>query len=541
VGFSILLERRPIVEQDHPGALSKDKIRALAKENAVREREGILGSAPEPGDDVSLRKPSPAFSPERLHQAMTSGHDGDAELFIELNRDQFRYDHAAGCWLIWEKHHWVEDQIGEVYKGFENVVLEYRRGIDQLRWRLYGAEKNALDNEGRQIASDIDAYTTKINQLHMLPWKRAVLTLAAAGEGSLGMAGDEWDSDPWALGCSNGVIDLRTGKMRPGRQSDCIKTVCPTDYRGLDKGAPQWERFLDAVFNGNGDLVLFVQRLLGYAITGLTTEHIMPILCGQGRNGKGTLIEVLGYVLGPLAGPIQSEMLLEQSRSRSSSGPSPDILALRGRRLAWASETDEGRRLDISKVKWLCGGDTLVGRALYAKREVSFKPTHQLFLLTNNRPLASADDYALWKRMMLIPFDISFVDEPGAQNERKRNPRILEELKAEAAGILAWLVEGCLAWQKDGCLRPPKIITEATAQYRQSEDVIGQFIEECCSVGPGRHVKAGDLYKAYQEWCASSGQTSVTQKKFGTRMKSLFESVKSSQVTYAGIELLPQF
>jgi putative DNA primase/helicase len=515
-----------MVEQRKTGALSQDEIRVLARKTAEEERERVLESASQSDDDVCFERKAAGFSSDRLYEAATSGQDGDAELFAELHRGRFRYDHSAGCWFVWNGHHWIEDRMEEDLTGFGDVVSLYEGEVERLRWRMSRADKRTRGSDSKILSAEMEVYASKINLLHKLNWKRAVLKLASAGRGSLAITGDEWDSHPLELGCCNGVIDLRTGKLRPGRQSDHIKTVCPTEYHGPDNRVPKWEQFL--------------QRLLGYAITGLTTEHIMPIFCGQGRNGKGTLIEVLGHVLGPLAGPIQSEMLLEQSRSRSSSSPSPDIMALRGRRLAWASETDEGRRLDISKVKWLCGGDTLVGRAPYAKHEVSFKPMHQLFLLTNNRPAVSADDYALWQRMILIPFDISFVDNPRAPNERKRNPRILEELKSEASGILSWLVRGCLAWQEEKRLNPPHVIREATARYRQSEDLIGQFIDECCAVGPGKEVKAGDLYKAYKDWCASNGHSSLSQTKFGKRIKRQFGDSKSNRVSYVGLDLNDQ-
>ena len=149
------------------------------------------------------------------------------------------------------------------------------------------------------------------------------------------------------LGCSNGVIDLTSGEHRPGRPTDYIKTFAPTPWLGLDAPAPLWAQFLAEIFAGDQELISYIQRLLGYGITGKTTEHILPIFYGpHGRNGKGTLLETVGRVLGEIAGPIEAEMLLLQTHPRQGGAPTSDIMALRGRRLVWASETGEGRHLD---------------------------------------------------------------------------------------------------------------------------------------------------------------------------------------------------
>ena len=330
-----------------------------------------------------------------------------------------------------------------------------------------------------------------------------------------------------------GLLILTTGECRSGKQSDYIKTVAPTRWTGIDAEAKAWEKFLFEIFQEDTELTAYIQRLFGYSITGKTTEHILPILWGQGRNGKGTLLEILQYVLGPLAGPIQSEMLLDQGRLKNSSSPTADIMALRGKRLVWGSETEEGRRLNDGKVKWLVGGDTLVGRPPFGKRQITFKPTHTLFLLTNHKPHIASDNYALWQRVHLIPFTLSFVDEPVADNERKRDPELAVKLKAEASGILAWLVRGCLEWQRLG-LKPPEIVRQATKEYRQDEDLVGHFIDDACISGKDAEVQAGKLYKAYMEWCKENGHKPINGMRFGKAIKNMegIECQRTSQDDY---------
>ena len=279
------------------------------------------------------------------------------------------------------------------------------------------------------------------------------------------------------------------------------------------------------------ELVSYVQRLLGYSVTGLAVEHVLPILWGAGRNGKGTMLETLGVILGDLAKPIQAEMLLYQGRMKSSAGPSPDIMSLKGRRLVWGSETDEGIRMDLAKVKYLTGGDTLVGRPPHGRDMIEFTPTHTLFLLTNHKPEIPTNESGIWDRVHLIPFTLRFVDEPIDGNDRKRDPFLPRKLKAESSGILAWLVRGCLEWQKTG-LNPPGIVKETTAEYRKDEDVFGNFVQEMTFIDVSSKVRAGELYKAYEKWCLRNGHKPLGGKKFGERACKVFKRVRDSKGNY---------
>jgi putative DNA primase/helicase len=464
----------------------------------------------------------------RVLKALYANEDGDAWLFEILLRDRLRCDKASGLWYVWDGNYWKVDRLEEATAAVEEVIRFYqteerRLALDYRAAFAKGEVEKVADYP--RIQKDLKS---RINRLRSAHRKRNVLRLAAVGKDSLAISGDEWDQHPWLLGCKSGVINLRTGTLRQGRHEDFIRTVAPTEWQGIDKPAPMWEKFLREIFDANSELVAYLQRFLGYAITGLSTEHIFCIFYGEGRNGKGTLLETLSHVLGPLAGPIQAEMLLAQTRSRSSANPSPDIMALRGRRIAWASETDEGRRLTAGKVKWLTGGDTLVGRTPYARHEVQFSPTHTLFLLTNNKPKADPYDYALWKRVQLVPFTLSFINNPRKPHERKRDPDLPAKLKEESPGILAWLVRGCLEWQKEG-LNPPGIVKEATAQYQSEEDKIGRFISNCCIEKPQVMVKSSVLYDAYVSWCEEMGIQSLSGKVFGQKIRERFEAKRTQE------------
>ncbi len=481
---------------------------------------------------------SSQFTEGEIYKALKSEQDGDAWLFIRIYKDRLCFDHAAGCWYEWKGHHWEEDRIEEILAALEAVVEIYAREASRWSWvALKAAREN--NREARRTAEAKERqYLKKISVIQKTAWKHGVLTMAAAGRRSLAITGQEWDADPWLLGCPNGVIDLKTGMFRPGRQSDYIKTICPTPWMGIDAPAPTWERFISEIFAGKKELAAYIRRLLGYSITGVTCEDIFPIFWGKGRNGKGTMLETLQFVLGPMAKPVKSELLLDQTKIRPSNTPDPDLMSLRGLRIAWASETSEGRKLSEGKAKFLAGSDTITARPLYGKREIYFRPTHNVFLLTNHKPKADPNDYALWDRIHLVPFTMSFIDNPGSATERKKDPDLKARLLAEASGILAWLVRGCLEWQKER-LSPPEIVRKATAEYREGEDDIGKFIGECCLVDGRVRVKAGKLYEAYEAWCKEFGLSKTNGRRFSVYMRERFNATPrtKSGIYYIGIGL----
>jgi putative DNA primase/helicase len=337
----------------------------------------------------------------------------------------------------------------------------------------------------------------------------------------------------------NRVVNLKNGSFRPGKPKDYIKKIAPTFWQGLKEQAPQWVSFLNSIFDGHVELITFIQKLFGYAITGKTSEHIFPIFWGQGRNGKSTLFETLASILGPLTGSMEAEIILRQAFNKNPGAPSPEIMALRGKRLVWFSESNEGRRIDAGKLKLLSGGDTLTGRDPYGRRQVNFRPTHKIFLLTNNRPKVDPSDYALWARLHLIPFTLAFVPEPDPNkpHERKSDKDLSEKLKAESSGILAWAVQGCLSWLREG-LNSPEIVKAAIQEYREEEDIITHFIKETCIVEPHCQVKAGELYKAYQQWSSQMGLNPMNATRFGKEIKRRFDSYETNYVFYKGIGLL---
>ena len=482
---------------------------------------------------------STQFTDVELLNFAKSGQVGDSRLFIRLFAGKFVYDHAAGRWYRWGGHYWIDDEVETILIALDCVVDLYHHAAGRCAWQKAQAIRESDEKAGKDAAAHEVIFLKKIASIQNKKWRRDVLEFAAAGDGSLGIAGKEWDKSTMLIACPNGVIDLNTGAFRSGKPDDYIKVACPTEWKGINESCPEWDKFQLQIFNGDVELVGYVRRLDGYAISGQRKERVMPIACGIGWNGKGTIFEVLEYALGDLAGPVPSEILLEDGKNyRTGGSPTPEIMRLRGKRLVWASETNEGRKLNPGKVKLLTGGDTLVGRDPFGKRLVSFPPTHTLFLMTNHRPKANADDFALWQRINLIPFDLSFVDNPTEPHERKRDKHLADRLKKEAPGILAWLVRGFFEWKEQG-LNPPAKVTEATAEYRETEDSIGQFIFERCVIKEAAMVKAGDLHQEYKSWCETMGFKPEWGNKFGERITAKFVKKKiKGCFSYHGIGLL---
>ena len=472
---------------------------------------------------------------------------GDGILYAVLHNDKYVYNKSAAEWLRWAGNFWEMDLM-ELHKGSVDQVCEtYLSQLDDLGEKVLWAIKKKDSKLEKKYRAKISSIYTRVKKLREKTGRESALLFSHTNmTKSLAISGHLMDANPWLLACANGVIDLRLGELRAGDPSDYITKNSPVEWHGLHAPAPAWEQFLSEIFMADQQMIAYVQRLFGYACAGLTVEHIVPILYGPaGRNGKGTLVKILQQVMGSYSAPIQAEMLLDQGRARSSSGPSPDILALRGLRMAFASETDENRRFSTARVKWLSGGDMLVARGLQEKRENRFDPTHTLFLLTNNLPDAPEEDSAFWERTHIVPFRMSFVRrDPQGKYERPADIYLEDKLKQELPGVLAWLVRGCLQWQSIG-MDPPDDVIEASKEARQNEDYVTDFITRCCILDEAETTSSASLWRVFRAWWMVDVHPNgppFRRKKFGQMMKRKFESGKTGKngtIEYYGIGLIP--
>lgn len=479
---------------------------------------------------------------EFIMKCLRENEFGDGNLYKHLYRKHFVFNKSADCWMRWDGHHWIMDVMGDALASAEGVALVYQEEANRLSREM--AKLEADDETSglivKQLKQKRAALNRRVSRLRTDTGRRKCLKFANTSRDALAIKGDEIDAKPWLLACKNGVIDLRTGELEPGRQKDYLLKAAPVEWKGIDEPCPLWEKSLFEIFSDKQPLVDCFQRVCGYAAVGEVVQSILVVMTGRGRNGKSIIVETLSKVFGQLAGAVRSEMLLDQFR-QNSAGPSPDIMKLWGLRMAFASETDDGCRISPSRSKWLTGNDTITGRNPHDKHEVQFKPSHTLFLLTNHKPHAPADDFAFWARMILFPFELSFVEwEPKTSNERRADPYLARKLEAEIPGILAWIVRGCLSWQAIG-VAPPTAVLDAVDEYQRDEDTIADFIDECCVVGEYYSVGATAIYKVFEEWWKKNVSNRVPkQKSFSGWLGKRFEKRKEGSMKYFGVGILDE-
>jgi putative DNA primase/helicase len=326
----------------------------------------------------------------------------------------------------------------------------------------------------------------------------AALDLARSEPGIATTHG-QLDTDPYLLNVQNGTVDLRTGKLREHRREDLLTKIAPVEYRP-DAEAPTWAAFLQRVLPSE-DLRRFVQRVAGYALTGDVSEQALFFLYGTGSNGKSTLVNTLMLALGDYATQAAADLLVVKRGSHPT-----ELTDLFGARLVASTEVEDGRKLAESLVKQLTGGEQIRARRM---REDfwQFPPTHKLLLSANHKPTVRGVDHAIWRRIKVIPFEVTV---PKDEQDKGLD----HKLHAELPGILRWALDGCLDWQRHG-LGEPTEVRKATDTYRAEQDVIGAFIEEQCVTGPRLQGTMQDLYGDYLVWCAQSGEEPVKKRTFG--------------------------
>jgi putative DNA primase/helicase len=412
---------------------------------------------------------------------------GNAEMFAARHAANLRFDHAAQIWRRWTGHHWTVDRDGAVRRLAKETLrarldaaatlTQDTERKEEIRWSLQSESRRGLD---------------------------AMLALAQS-ERPLAVTGDDWDRQPMLLGVQNGVIDLETGALRDGHPDDGITRVAPI---ACDPTAtcPRWDRFIAEIFAQHPDLPFYIQRVIGYVLTGLTVEQAILILFGGGANGKSTLVETL---LKHVFGADLAWTMPFPSASWTDTLGDYQKAMLAGRRLIAASEVAKQGRLNEQLIKSLTGGDVVSARHPYG-RPFTFVPVGKIFLLVNERPQVRDESHGMWRRIKLVPFLETFTIDTT----------LSATLAAEAPGILNWAIRGCLDWQREG-LCEPDVVKAATAEYRDEQDQVATFLDTRCVCLEGVSVRAGALYDAYKQWAADNVRSDdrLSQTAFGKRMK----------------------
>lgn len=432
---------------------------------------------------------------------------GLAERFARQHVKSVRFCWPWSKWLVWDGRRWARDQAGDV----DQLAKKTARAI------LVEAAGEPDGDRCKELASFALRSESATRRAAMLNLSRS--------EPGIPVLPDTLDTDPWALNLPNGTLDLRTGDLREHRRGDHLTKLCPVEFHP-DAESPTWHRFLEDIFRADAELIGFVQRLLGYCLTGAVTEQVLPIFYGTGSNGKSTLVNVVLEMLGAdYAMKAPGDLLLAK---RNDSHPT-ERADLHGMRFVACLESDEGRRLAEALTKDLTGGDKIRARRM-REDYFEFVPSHKLILASNHKPAVKGTDHAMWRRIRLVPFSVTVAD----ADQDKQLP---EKLTAELPGILAWSVRGCLEWQRDG-LQPCGEVIAATKSYRNEEDSLAEFFDERCILHSDACVPSKDLYAAYRKHMEENGERSLSRRRFGARMSDRdFERYTNNGVWYRGIDL----
>lgn len=458
---------------------SMEKMKPLSKTGSIAPKEQKAEKPLEAKDSSSLMVYSKSH-------ALTDM--GNAARIATNFGDIIRYSHEIGNWFIWDETRWVMDTQKHIMVLAKEVV----------RWIYH----EAAEEENVHLQRDIVQHAKKSQS------RQALLNMVdlAKTEPGISISPEQMDSDPMLFNVENGTIDLRTGELHPHNKDQYITKIARVIYDPTAT-APRWESFLRESFRNDLEITRFLQRKIGYCLTGMTKERIVIIWYGVGRNGKTVLLKIVLTLLGKdYSATVATQTLMAKKQE----GPRNDLAALRGKRLAAASESEDGDRLAVGLLKQATGGESITSRFLF-KEFFEYDPQFKVILVTNHRPVINDTNEAIWDRIILLPFDVRVPIE-------KVNKDLFEQLKEEMPGILNWAIKGCLDWQKEG-INPPESIRLATHAYRRDMDPVARFIEECCRVGDGYSALGGKLYERFKSWATYNSEFVPSNNKFAEKMR----------------------
>ncbi|MBP2659700.1 MAG: helicase [Firmicutes bacterium] len=435
---------------------------------------------------------------------------GNAERFIYYYGTNIRYCPELKLFLVWDGKRWLKDVTGEIDRMAFKAVRAIKEDIQHLK------EPKAVE-ACLAWAKSSESRTKLLNMVEL-----------AKVQPGVPISINETDQNKYYVNCLNGTIDLTSGELLPHNKEHKITHILPFEYKPYQTGqAMRWVQFLCEVTDGNLELMTYLWKLAGLCLSGNTSEHVLHILYGsKGRNGKGVFIGILQEILGELT----CVLPFSTFEPKNCGGIPNDIAAMAGKRLVIAQESNEGKRLDEAVIKSLTGGDMLTGRFLRAEF-FQFKPTHKILMSTNNKPMIRETSNSIWSRLRLIPFEVSF--------EGREDKRLDEKLRQELPEIFAWCVAGFAEWQREG-LHVPDAIKRAGAEYRKEEDVVQNFITECCFISADASASAKEMHECFIEWATKNGEKALSQRVFNKRLKEreFRDYTSSGFMRFKGIGLL---
>lgn len=435
---------------------------------------------------------------------------GNAERFVDLFGENVRYCYTEKKWYFYNTQKWCVDNIGAAERMADRAVKAMNAEL-----KIY-AQTDA--DEGTEMEK---AFNKHLQSSRSNKSKRAML---AEVQHHVPVLPAQLDRYRMKLNTPGGVINLKTGELSEHKPEYYFTKITSVDYSST-ADCPRWLRFLDDIFGGDKDLIRYIQKAIGYSLTGSTAEQCAFFLYGTGKNGKSTFLDVLRDVFGDYAANIQPETIMV--KNSSGSAINSDIARLKGARLVTSVEPNEGVRINEGLLKQLTGDDAVTARKLYAE-EFEFKPEFKLWMATNHKPIIRGTDTGIWRRIHMIPFTVAIPDEKVDKN-------LSHKLKAEMTAIFKWCVDGCRLWQEEG-LKMPRAVLDSVREYRREMDVISAFINDECVEQSA--VAAKVLYAAYCKWAERNNEYCMSNTKFGIEIGKRYEKVKLPKgIYYNGISL----
>lgn len=395
--------------------------------------------------------------------------DGVARDFTKAYGQTMQYDHSVNAWFEWKEGLWRKDKRGIVNEYCRRLARSASRGMEN---GMKAVRRASFIRGVERIARSDPAHAT---------------------------TQDQWDTDPFLAGCSNGVIDLNTGELCPPDATHHITKslgCSPADTEDCRR----WLEFLDEATWGDQEIIRFFQQWFGYCLTGDTSEHVLLFIYGSGGNGKSVVVNVLAEMLGDYATTASMDTF---TATRSAQHPT-DLAALRGARMVSASETEAGKPWAEARIKAMTGGDKVSARFM-RQDYFEYIPAFKLVIIGNHQPVLQNVDEAMKRRFRIVHF-----------NHKPANPdtQLAETLRSELPGILRWALNGLSDWRENGLLTPKKVAA-ATDAYFSEQDVVGQWLEETCTVEPGngdRWATRKDLFESWSRYAQRHGEEPKGQK-----------------------------
>jgi len=487
----------PLVDQENPIASFG------FQDMETSTTEVTVAPEPKPLRTVPMNWDSP-----RVQEGRTDIANGSRLARIIYKRA--RYVESWDSWVIWDGKRWKVDNLG---------IREFAKEIPGTILADAMAEP------------PIDPYACKwAIESSSRPRIEAAISMCKSIQG-VNISHEELDADPWLLNCQNGIVDLRTGQLSPHDPTKMITRITNVEY-DPDAETYEWDRFLEKILIDDS-LIRHVQRLIGYCCTGSTREQVLPIFWGEGSNGKSTMLDTLKAALGTDYASTAPPSLIVQKKSESHP---TELAGLCGKRMVTAIETEKGQRLNEPLVKQLTGSDSISARRM-RENFWEFKPTHKIILCTNHEPRVG-DDYAIWRRLVMIPFTVQFWNPEKGETgpvELQRDNDLPARLEKCLPGVLAWAVRGAIDWFNGG-LSVDEKTRQATAEYRERQDYFGRFVAERCVTGPVYRVQFSKLYDQYKDWAEENGERVASKKSFGEWLnQKRFEKDKSNGIWIIGL------